>query len=316
MERVTFLIEATGERIGCLLNPNTLVMRRTAGVRPLPPSIGQLAGNGISDDPLLHTGGGRTEIELDLLFDVGLAGSTITTDDVRDLTRPLWNLTENSHQIGTGVRHAPVVRFVWGKAWNVPAVVTAIAERLEEFAPSGAAQRSWVRLRLVRVPDTAPTPATSNATLVTPAAALAMPDGETEPLSEAIEEGGPGDVFHEVIGGGPSAGTGERIDEIAARYYGDPAAWRILARANGIDNPTELNAGGLLRIPVLPSVRRSSTTKTSEKPANPSDGGEEALEALAPPPEEASPEQEESTRPTPKPPESPATTSAPDGVKE
>ncbi len=34
MERVAFLIEETGERIGCLLNPDSLVIRRSAGVQP------------------------------------------------------------------------------------------------------------------------------------------------------------------------------------------------------------------------------------------------------------------------------------------
>ena len=31
MERVAFLIEEANERLGCLLNPETLVLRRTAG---------------------------------------------------------------------------------------------------------------------------------------------------------------------------------------------------------------------------------------------------------------------------------------------
>ena len=31
MERVAFLIEETGERIACLLNPESLVVRRIAG---------------------------------------------------------------------------------------------------------------------------------------------------------------------------------------------------------------------------------------------------------------------------------------------
>ena len=34
MERVAFLIDATGERIDCLLNPETFEVSRLAGVRP------------------------------------------------------------------------------------------------------------------------------------------------------------------------------------------------------------------------------------------------------------------------------------------
>ena len=34
MERVAFVVESTGERLGCLLNPESLVLRRLAGIRP------------------------------------------------------------------------------------------------------------------------------------------------------------------------------------------------------------------------------------------------------------------------------------------
>src|SRR5512135_481028 len=96
MERVAFLIEETGQRIGCLLNPDSLVIRRAAGVQARRSAGGQLTGVGLSDDPLLYTGGGITELEIALLFDVSLADSTLTTEDVRDLTRPLVDLAENT----------------------------------------------------------------------------------------------------------------------------------------------------------------------------------------------------------------------------
>ncbi len=72
MEKVAFLIEDTGEHIGCLLNPETVVMTRTAGVEARRSSGGRLTGAGLADDPLMFTGGGRTELKLDLLFDVDL----------------------------------------------------------------------------------------------------------------------------------------------------------------------------------------------------------------------------------------------------
>jgi len=149
MERVAFLIEGANERIGCLLNPENLVLRRSAGIRPRALATGQLSGSGLSDDPLLFTGGGRTEIDLDLLFDISLAGSSIRSEDVRDYTAPLWRLAENATLDGQS--RPPTVRFIWGKTWNIPGVVTAVAERLEQFTPAGVPQRSWLRLRLLRV---------------------------------------------------------------------------------------------------------------------------------------------------------------------
>ena len=66
MERVAFLIEETGQHITCLLNPETVVMTRTAGVEPRRSSGGRLTGSGLADDPLMFTGGGRTELKLDI----------------------------------------------------------------------------------------------------------------------------------------------------------------------------------------------------------------------------------------------------------
>ncbi len=246
MERVAFLIEKTGERLGCLLNPESLVVRRMAGVRPRRSAGGGLTGAGLADDPLLYTGGGRTELELDLLFDVNLAGSSITTEDVRDLTRPLVNLAENSSGEDT-LRRPPLVRFVWGKSWNIPGVVTAVSERLEQFTPEGAPQRSWLRMRLVRVGELPPQAAS---------AAAGLQDGALAPKAwEELEESSIPEqavAVHEVFGGGESdqGQTAQRIDEIAARYYDDqPEFWRVIASFNGIDDPLRLLPGRLLRIP-------------------------------------------------------------------
>ncbi|WP_054763805.1 CIS tube protein [Methylomonas koyamae] len=109
-----------------------------------------LTGHGLADDCYIQTGGGTTTLELDLLFDINIAGSTIGSEDVRDLTRPFWNLAENNAKAG-GSGQVPVCRFVWGKSWNIPGVVTAVAERLEHFNQDGVPQRSWLRLRLLRV---------------------------------------------------------------------------------------------------------------------------------------------------------------------
>jgi hypothetical protein len=248
MERVAFLIEETNERLGCLLNPEGLVMRRAAGVQPRRSVAGQLTGLGLADDPLLYTGGGRTELELDLLFDVSLAGSSISSDDVRDLTAPLWNLAENAARPDSYGR-PPLVRFIWGKSWNLLSIVVAVAERLERFTPAGAPQRSWLRLRLLRV--TAPPARTLTARHPAPAISSTLEGSEASESRVRV---------HQLIGGEPAeasglatpaapSGPGERLDQLAARYYGDPAVWRLLAAYNNIDDPLHVPAGQLLRIP-------------------------------------------------------------------
>lgn len=150
MERVAFLVENTGARISAMINPDELVVRRRAGIRPRDGRLGPPVGSALSDDPLLYTGGGSTELTMNLLFDVALGIPPNAEDDVRRLSGPLWDLAETT-RAGFNAGEPPFVRFVWGKAWNLPGLVTAIAERLERFGPGGAPRRSWMRLRLTRV---------------------------------------------------------------------------------------------------------------------------------------------------------------------
>lgn len=260
MERVAFLIEETHERLPCLLNPESLVMRRVAGVQSRQSATGQLTGAGLSDDPLLYTGGGRTELELDLLFDVAVAGSSITSEDVRDLTGRLWRLAENTSDRGDGYRRPPLVRFVWGKSWNIPGIITAVSEHLEHFTPEGVPRRSWLRLRLVRVNEEgSQAPASAS-----PVDALAIAGGELAGAgsSELPGAGGPQQPaasvrVHETLAGGGEPGSGERLDVIAYIYLGSPALWRLIAIFNDVADPLRLPASLLLRIPSLSLRRRS-----------------------------------------------------------
>jgi nucleoid-associated protein YgaU len=45
---------------------------------------------------------------------------------------------------------------------------------------------------------------------------------------------------------------GQSLATIASAEYGDPRAWRIIADANGIDNPLDLEPGTRLRLPARP----------------------------------------------------------------
>lgn len=234
MERVAFLVESTGQRIGCLLNPEDLVVRRHAGLTSRQRGSGFLtgmlpAGTG-HDDTLLVTGGGRTEFDVDLLFDVDLAQDDNRSNDVRDLTGPIWALCENAPQ-ANGRRGPTPVRFIWGKAWNVPVMVIAASERLQRFTPAGVPQRSWLRVLLRRVdaPEAA-----SSAQQPVPAV-LATESGELR-----------GDTAVTVL-------TGEtglsRLDLLAAALWGDPGRWREIAGYNDIDDPHGVDPNRPLQVP-------------------------------------------------------------------
>jgi hypothetical protein len=44
---------------------------------------------------------------------------------------------------------------------------------------------------------------------------------------------------------------GENLSALAAREYGDPSKWRVIAEANGIDDPENVAAGTLVELPPL-----------------------------------------------------------------
>ena len=244
MERVAFIVERTGERIDCLLNPDTVVVRRSAGLRTRRTAGGLVTGTRLADDPLLATGGGRTEIELELLFDATIAGEeALPSGNVQDLTRQLWDLSENA--VGDDDYGLPrEVRFVWGKTWNVLALVAAVAERFERFTMTGVPERSWLHLRLARVGE----PIVPQAE-----APEAVPESEA-PGPMTIPEV-PEDqlTFHEVVGG--EGEPAERLDEIAARYYGEPALWRAIAVYNSVADPLQVPPPSVLRIPPIDAIR-------------------------------------------------------------
>ncbi|MGW3603855.1 CIS tube protein [Micromonospora sp. NPDC005161] len=245
MERVAFLIDSSGERVDCLLNPETVQVTRLAGVRHRSAAGGQLTGAGLADDPLVFTGGGRTELVLDLLFDVDFVETQIRPGDVRALTRPLWMLAENS-TAEHGWLRPPLVRLVWGKTWNVPGVIIAVAERFDAFTGTGSPRRSWLRLKLVRAAETADQAeagfaeelaAASTPTAAPGSAVVAAGDGAAEP-----------------------GRSGVRFDLLANDALGSPLRWRLLAEHNRITDPLAVPAGTTLAVPPAGSPTGGSPT--------------------------------------------------------
>lgn len=240
MERAAFLIEDGGTRIPCLLNPAAVVMRRVSGIAPRAAN-GPVTGTGLADVPLSFTGGGWTELRLDLLFDVTLVSGPDRPATVRRLTEPLWRLAENRPR-GDDAPAVPLVRFVWGKSWNVPGVIAAVAERLEQFSIAGAPQRSWMRLLLLRVVDR---PASE------PIDETSSP-ADPEPWMDWPSAGPGGSDTRELVAGGEA---GDRVDLIAGRACGGPARWRWVAEASGLDDPLRIRPGTVLSVPAAGGAR-------------------------------------------------------------
>jgi hypothetical protein len=236
MERVAFLVDSSGLRVDCLLNPETVQVTRLAGVRPRGVADARLTGAGQADDPLVFTGGGRTELVLDLLFDTDLVEGPTRPQDVRALTRPLWMLAENS-ATEHGWLRPPLVRLVWGKTWNVPGVIVAIAERFDAFGLTGSPRRSWLRLKLVRVAESADE----------------AQEGFADELAAAsTPTAAPGSAVVATGDGSATPGhSGVRFDLLAHDALGSPLRWRLLAEHNRITDPLAVPAGTTLAVPPL-----------------------------------------------------------------
>lgn len=239
MEKVVLLVEHSGEHLRCLLNPEQLEVHRSAGVVARHSRSGAMTGIGLSDDPVLYRGGGSTELILDLLFDLGLAeqGPDMPApDDVRKLTRPIWDLAEN-HAGQSRYGRPPTMRLLWGATWNLRGLVTAVSERLEQFDSQGRAGRSWLRLRVRRVdyPRRRETDDPSEPP-------IAMDEARQRMDATAT-------TAHEPVGGN----RGERMDQIASERLGHPGLWSLIAEQNGLADPLK-PAGKPLQVPSKPIV--------------------------------------------------------------
>jgi hypothetical protein len=229
VERVAFLVDATGDHITCLLNPESLVVSRTAGVQPRQVAGGRLVGQGLSDDPLLLSGGGHTQMQLDLLFDVDLVDPPAQRpDDVRQLTSAVTQLAENSDD-RDGRHRPPTVRFVWGRAWNVPGVITEVAERFDRFSDSGEPLRSWLRMSFVRTGlGSEPTSDGTFANIAPPTDVdlSAQPSRSVAPVGEESDDPSTAAPINPL-----------QLGLMSLDAFGTPFQWKLLMEYNNVDDP-------------------------------------------------------------------------------
>jgi len=273
MERVAFLVEETGERIDCLLNPETFEVTRLAGIGVRGSGTGggtgsgKVIGTGLADDPLWFTGGGRTTISLDLLFDVDFVEAKARPSDVRALTRRLWMLAENSAEEHGAVR-PPLVRLVWCKTWNVLGVIVAVGERFDAFDAFGTPSRSWLRIKLVRAAESMRQAESTFENELATAQQTAAARAATEEVPSALGAAG-AELPHgavQAIGDGRSEPgfSGVRFDLLANDGLGNPFLWRLLARYNDIANPLDVPPGTVLGVP--PGTPGSMATARGRQP--------------------------------------------------
>jgi nucleoid-associated protein YgaU len=166
---------------------------------------------GLESPPLQWIRGGAETLAMELLVD-----TTATLEDVGEkYVRRLRALLSPDE----GLHAPPIVRFTWDRD-----VFTGV---LESMATS----------YLLFDPDGVPLRARLNVTLKE-YRPVAVQVRETRKRSSDVDKTW-------------MVAAGDRLDRIAFAVYRDAGLWRVLAEANGIDDPRSLEPGRLLTVPKL-----------------------------------------------------------------
>ncbi len=208
-----------GETIQALFNPTEFTISK---------------GNTWTFDPIKGTslpkgkfGGGKPrEMQVNLLLD-----QTLPNDgkSVKEITDSLFKMMEVPSGSGGGGASSvpPLVTFQWGEMIPFKAACTSLTIAFQLFKPNGTPIRADVKLALTQA-ETATSANSSSG------------NRRTNPTTRS--EGGLG--VHVVR-------DGDTLHSVAHHTYGDPNRWRLIAEANGVDNPLHLRRGAALDLPRL-----------------------------------------------------------------
>jgi hypothetical protein len=170
--------------------------------------------NQSKDWPDPEFGGGLPmTYRLSLLLDVSLEGSDQTVKDQANA------LMKAMHGGGSAPKF---VTFSWGANKLPKAAPLSIQIQYALFHPNGDPMRAFVDLELAQAEDSAPPGQAQNPTT----------RGTKGLKSHIIQDG-------------------DSLHSIAYDAYGDATRWRVIAEANGIDDPLRLRRGTSLTIPRL-----------------------------------------------------------------
>lgn len=220
-----YLLIEGSEHIPCLFNPTELSMTlrntwSTSGDGE-EKSTEAVPGKGVQQ--LSFGGSNNGSLDLTLFFDTTATGSPVT-----DYTSKIVALMDINDDVPGTDRarrkgRPPTVEFVWGDLKSFPAVIESLTLKFNYFSSTGTPLRATMSLGLKQYADP------SNLPKQNPTSGTPLPH-----------------KLHQIQ-------PGETLDRISAQHYGDSTQWRLLAAANGIEDPLELRAGGLLAIPRLDS---------------------------------------------------------------
>ena len=203
-----------GARVPCLFNPAELQISRSnswAG--------DSMPGRGVPR--LRYTGAESGVLKVDLFFDTTDTGTDVSTHtgkivDLMDIDPSLPGADEATSNV-----RPPTVTFHWGDLHSFKAVIEGLRLSFTYFSSAGVPLRANMELELRQYERS-------------------QAFGAQNPTSGTPKP-------HRVHRVQP----GETLDRISARYYGDSTRWRLLASANGLEDPLAVRPGTMLTVPRL-----------------------------------------------------------------
>lgn len=213
LEPATIKNLTTDEMVYCMFNPHEYTLTKQNQW-----DAGDNKGKNIPKVKFKQ--GGAETLKLQLFFDTY---GTNSVKDVREHTQNLWKMmmvSNESKNQKNNKSEPPKVAFKWGK-FNFEAVITNISQKFTLFDREGVPLRTTVDVTFQQ-----------------------FKDDQNHHGQNPTSGGGPPMRTHVVQ-------EGERLDLIAAKAYGDPSFWRLIAQGNGLLNPLHLRVGQLLVIPAL-----------------------------------------------------------------
>lgn len=160
------------------------------------------------------TGADPCKLTLEMFFDASDTENSSVVDQVEKLFHccvPTEDTAQNKKAV------PPLVQLSWGTITSFPGFITSVQAKYTLFASDGTPIRATCNVSMEEMPGD--------------------PLGQN-PTSGALSA----HAVHKVI-------AGDSLASIAFREYGDPAMWRPLAEANGIDDPIRLPVGMTLIVP-------------------------------------------------------------------
>ncbi|GAA2493697.1 CIS tube protein [Winogradskya humida] len=154
------------------------------------------------------------------------ASGTPKAGQVRTQVEQLLSCCEvDPSTVASNKPETPWVRFSWGSFTTVQfaAHVESVSATYTLFSPAGEPLRASCQLSLREIP---------------------LPTKGQNPTSGALNAR----RVHQVV-------AGDSLASLAWREYGDPTAWRLIAEANGIDDPMRLRPGRELLLPAVDELR-------------------------------------------------------------